>query len=397
MIVGAVYVSDYAVCDGTTDDSGNIQAAIDATPTNGLLIFPNKTIYMASGVSVSSNFAIEGNGAILYTDQSINILNISTAGGAISGINWRDLWFQASGSPGGYGTSYVPRAIVITGSNLFFNSSFRTIVTVGMRNAISCNSFATGILIDGLLTLSSGSHATDQAIRFIGGLGNGTIISNCRIGMGAGGRGIYIAGEIGDIVIVGNQIDGSGTNDVGLYLDANVYGERFQVVGNKMDVCATPIYLNNIQGSSFVGNGFGGSVNISVNGNSAFNFYDNAKIGSVTRAFTGAFTGFSGSVTGTVRWDRHGNVVTITLPAVSGTSNTSTMTMTGMPVEIVPGGYQQVFPLVVVDGGVNKLGIASIESDGTVYFYSTIAAGPFVNSGTKGVAFTSSLSYIVRQ
>jgi hypothetical protein len=53
-------------------------------------------------------------------------------------------------------------------------------------------------------------------------------------------------------------------------------------------------------------------------------------------SFTGTLTGCTTSPTGTVKYVRVGKVVHLKIPAITGTSNTTAMTITGMPASIYP-------------------------------------------------------------
>lgn len=79
-----VYVDDYAVGDGTTDDSGNIQDAIDSLTEGGILVFsPGKTYAIASGVTI-------GNGSSSQFSTTNNNLTICAGGSVheVKGMSW---------------------------------------------------------------------------------------------------------------------------------------------------------------------------------------------------------------------------------------------------------------------------------------------------------------------
>jgi hypothetical protein len=108
--------------------------------------------------------------------------------------------------------------------------------------------------------------------------------------------------------------------------------------------------------------------------------------------FTGTFTGFTGSVTGTVYWTRAGNAVTMTLPAVTGTSNSTAMTMTGIPATIQPGstaGALNNLAQLEDSGTTAQAGTLVSVSGGTATFYKAGSATGFTNSGTKGTGATA--------
>jgi hypothetical protein len=113
-------------------------------------------------------------------------------------------------------------------------------------------------------------------------------------------------------------------------------------------------------------------------------------------SFTGTLTGFTGSVTGTCQWRRIGNLVFLLIPAMSGTSNTTAMTMTGVPVAIQPSTAQ-----LMASGGIgtnasgNVAPISASLSGGTVTFYNSGSATNFAATGTKGLPFNSVFTYLL--
>ena len=118
--------------------------------------------------------------------------------------------------------------------------------------------------------------------------------------------------------------------------------------------------------------------------------------------YTGTATGLTTSPTGTIRYERVGNLVTIciSLGNFTGTSNATSFTITGaLPASCTPTrGQKFALPYgaltnngaAVSDGGVtvgSSSTVITLEKDGT-------PAG-FTNSGTKAVATTISFTYIL--
>src|SRR5262249_16354626 len=62
--------------------------------------------------------------------------------------------------------------------------------------------------------------------------------------------------------------------------------------------------------------------------------------------FTATGAGFSSPPTGTATWYKIGNSVTLNLPALSGTSNSTSFTITGLPAAIQPATLDQAIPVV---------------------------------------------------
>ena len=136
--------------------------------------------------------------------------------------------------------------------------------------------------------------------------------------------------------------------------------------------------------------------------------YSNATEVAVTESgsFTGTLTGMTASVTGTVNYRRVNNLVTLYLTSVlSGTSNTTAMTLTGMPAAIYPTGFRSAIT-EATDNGNSVLSLATVDSSGVVSFnvYSTslvanrvsaIQVNPFTNSGGKGLSSGWTLTYAI--
>jgi hypothetical protein len=102
---------------------------------------------------------------------------------------------------------------------------------------------------------------------------------------------------------------------------------------------------------------------------------------------TVTLTGFTTTVTGLIVWCKIGRRVTITLPsAISGTSNTTAFTMTGLPKEICPETVKRGL-VEATDNGTDVVALFSLS--GTTLTLSTDApfsATGWTNSGTKGLS-----------
>ena len=108
----------------------------------------------------------------------------------------------------------------------------------------------------------------------------------------------------------------------------------------------------------------------------------------ISGTFTATLTGFSGSVTGTVRYLIKGNLVTLRVPsAISGTSDATGFTMTGIPAIVNPGNANFAVPGVFTDNGINVHGWAFNGVEGTIAFRTEapISAAGWTSSGTKGL------------
>jgi hypothetical protein len=101
-------------------------------------------------------------------------------------------------------------------------------------------------------------------------------------------------------------------------------------------------------------------------------------------SYTGTLTGIAGTdPTGTVQYSVNGDVVTLYIPSISGTSDTTAATLTGMPTVIRPKTAQTVFGLVT-DNGTAAVSQMTIGTNGTITLYHGTSA-TFTSSGTKAV------------
>ena len=108
--------------------------------------------------------------------------------------------------------------------------------------------------------------------------------------------------------------------------------------------------------------------------------------------FTATLTGCTTSPTATFLYRKVNNIVTLwTDSNLTGTSNTTAMTITGVPAEIRPTTQKSVGGCDLTDNSIAVIGTAYIGTGGAITFgVSTVSGakvipGAFVNSGTKGV------------
>lgn len=104
--------------------------------------------------------------------------------------------------------------------------------------------------------------------------------------------------------------------------------------------------------------------------------------------FTATLTGVAETVTGTAYWNLSDHTACVWFPGLTGTSNSSAATITGLATYVYPDRTQYVAALVENDGALTW-GVAEISSTGTITLYPTPAMGSFVGSGTKGLHSTT--------
>lgn len=123
---------------------------------------------------------------------------------------------------------------------------------------------------------------------------------------------------------------------------------------------------------------------------------------SQSETFTATLTGMTGATSGLVAASRVGNICSINcvavVGAITGTSNTTDMTMTGLPASYRPkaaAGQRMAF-CTVIDNGVTVGGFAIINTSGSIAFGIGInGSTAFTNSGTKGLPSNFTMVYCI--
>jgi hypothetical protein len=110
--------------------------------------------------------------------------------------------------------------------------------------------------------------------------------------------------------------------------------------------------------------------------------------------FTATATGMTTAPTGTATVVRAGNNITLEIPAITGTSNATTFTLTGGPTTMRPGATRTVVALTQDNAGAVTTGTAQIGTDGVITLFKDVAGTAFTNSGTKSTAVIN-VSYVI--
>lgn len=105
-------------------------------------------------------------------------------------------------------------------------------------------------------------------------------------------------------------------------------------------------------------------------------------VGDVFGSWTATLVGCTTSPTATVKYAISGKVVTLSIPAMSGTSNATGMSLTGMPTSILPATQQNQIATCINDGS-DVTGRIVINSS-ALNFYPNLAYGNFEVTGVKG-------------
>lgn len=124
----------------------------------------------------------------------------------------------------------------------------------------------------------------------------------------------------------------------------------------------------------------------------------------ITGSYTGTLTGISGTdPTGTINYVKVGNLVCVNIPnagsGLAGTSDTTSMTITGMPATIRPSATRVCsFPSVGDNSaliGDAEAVWAQVGTDGVITFYINGSATGFTASGTKGTSAGGQIVYLI--
>lgn len=111
-------------------------------------------------------------------------------------------------------------------------------------------------------------------------------------------------------------------------------------------------------------------------------------------SFTATLTGCTATVTGTANYSLSNGVVTLDLPSLSGTSNTTAATITGLPAAIQPTSTKS-FICNTVDNTTATVSVMQLTGGGgtITLFHGTTGSPTFTNTGTKGLNIGGSFSY----
>jgi predicted secreted protein len=166
------------------------------------------------------------------------------------------------------------------------------------------------------------------------------------------------------------------------------------VVLNASGRATTAIYGNPSSGYRY-------RVRLTTSAGSQIWYYDDVVVDAADSAtysegsFTGTATGMSGATTGTINYRivansaGTGKLVTLyTEASITGTSNTTALTITGLPAVCTPAVNRQSSLIVAIDNGNAVQAMAAIGTDGTLTLYTDepLSATGWTNSGVKGLA-----------
>ncbi len=208
------------------------------------------------------------------------------------------------------------------------------------------------------------------------------------------------------VAITVNKIAGSNglvingtTSETGLVvLNGNASSNFCSIFANSAD--NTNFLLIYGDGGIQVGAATGGDPGLGKI-NAAGGFYVNGVNvpAPVSGTFTGTLTGCTTSPTGACYYAISGNVCTLFVAAITGTSNTTAMTITGLPAACQPARTQLLMPpLDSCENGGAVVGTISMEvsaASGTITFLLGNSTTGFGNTLVKGVATGFTVAYLL--
>lgn len=204
--------------------------------------------------------------------------------------------------------------------------------------------------------------------------------------------------------------EGNKTNDVvdqgqetkldNCYLSSASSGNNLECEGDNLTMVGGYTRVANLQAgsksSAFLATAFDNSLGNGIIGTGTFRCLGctlvNGTLGvtgtildklGINGTFTGTLTGCTTSPTGSIAYTVNGDLVTLVIPQINATSNTTAATVTGMPAAIRPTTTQQ-FVGIVQDNGTIKIAILALGSGGTLVLANGTSA-TFTNSGAKGI------------
>lgn len=163
-----------------------------------------------------------------------------------------------------------------------------------------------------------------------------------------------------------------------------------------------------IEGSSTLNDGLGGLFYWSASSSATDDGINVIKPTSVSSAgrylrlkispfgtFTATLTGMSGTVTGTITYRVTLGFMVTLQGSISGTSNATSMTLTGIPAFLIPATLGAAITCLLQDNGVTKGGWGTINTGGVITFGIGIDnnVSGFTNSGTKGLGSGFTFAY----
>jgi hypothetical protein len=399
-----------------------------------LFTAPGQSIYFATGTTMSSSSSgtlidfdgykrcvVEGFGRFLSTTAA-RCVRVGPDSGETRFAHWfkvRDIsingeaaFNEGSGTPTGFTTAGIE-------INRAYYGTVRecdiALTPVGVLGLNECN--GNFITHNSIRSCHRGIHMTDTTRN-----SDGTVISFNEIEGGATGNlyGIEIQGS-SSMMVAQNRLEYSvngtahifihdGANDAVRHslIDNRCLGDRPSIIiGDNSG--ANRLTANSIRGGwysstitigvdadytevdipsgRYIGGG-AGAVGASLINNSTTSIFSMLEDQSTTLTLTGCTT----SPTGAILWTLNKGVVTLYLPTITGTSNTTAATLTTLPAFIRPSATRNI-QARILDNSVAVSGMISIATSGVITLTNSVTGGGAMTSGNDKGILSGPISY----
>ena len=368
------------------------------------------------------------------TGATINLSTAQTLGLAIAGTSY--LSIAGTGAISAKAPSGNAALAITTAAYTFGNATDNPTYTFAGTGAVALNGPVSLAATPGQITLTINGAASQFAEKVLGSSTNGQSFgTEIFAGTTAADIGLYVANQANSSIFLSLAGDGHGqigptswtaggavtiaTPTSGIALSVNqLSGQQCaEFKGTAPSVLVLDGGANGAYLQLASSNAAGYTINASYSVGSAGPL--NIQTGSVTRLalqataptlqgwgplagalidltpdtalFTGTLTGFTSNPTGSCAWNRVGNLLFLTIPALTGTSNSTAMTLTGgtfpTPVRTVGG-------LVWTENnGGQIIGQYQLSAGSTtVTFLSGGSAAGWVGSNPKGIPIATTIT-----
>jgi hypothetical protein len=405
-------VKDFgAFGDGSHNDTSAIQAAINAAGSASVY-FPKGTY------NVNTTLVISAAGQVLVGEGDLSIISSTAATITISG--------NSKAYIGVYKMKISTTGTI--GIDLPISTHFHAINAVHIVGATTAAIQATSAYYGeishcdletneiGLLgTDYNGNHVHSNAIRqnHVGiklvWSSAGTIISGNTIESARAGStyAIWLL-SASSVIVQGNRMEYTvGTVHILIDYDGTHVAQFNQLIGNVFEGTIASITLGDGAGTdqilgTFIVGGRGAAVTINSDATDTVATLEGGAFPSVptdngsqtylTRegnlSWSAGITGLTTNPTATFKYARRGDEAIIWIQQLTGTSNTTACTLTGLPALITPKANTQTMLAPIFDNGVLAVGAVAISTGGVITLSKGLggAGNDFTAAGAKGIS-----------
>lgn len=363
----------------TKTDPVNAPMGIVSTPGNAIVLKEGFTVPSLKNGTIGGNLTVSGALNVSGITTLSNTLNntANTTNLSILNVTGVTTFSSTVAINGSINSTILPQT---NSTYNLGNTSYRW--GTGWFSTINSTTVTATTVNATTITASNGVNITGGSLTVSAGLSvTGTISSSSTITGSSFSQNGAATSSLKTVSIENLTVAGSGSATFNSLITAN----------NGLTISSGSLTISS--GSFTVSSGAltASSISFGVSGGTtALNYYE-------SNSYSGSLTGFASPQTITVTYTRIGNIVTISTSAAAateGTSNVTTMTLTGMPTSIRPTNGSRGMPHIVKDNGILTTGKVVIGTDGTMTFYKDANNTAFTSSGTKGIAGLS-ISYLL--